>query len=154
MYIFYWTLTHILFYILPLILILVWRAYWFLKGSVNLSLVAGCTYIYAWIMQPFRHALLSMYYWWCSCIWYPKVSILISVAIFCLRRLRSGWQFNRIFWPPKSSPNSSPTWSHSFLGRHPSLGGLLGGLKILLNCHPELQARCMWYNIWSQYTKT
>ena len=52
----------------------------------------------------------------------------------------AGLQFNRIFWPPKSwpksSPNSSPTRSRSFLGRHPSLGGVLGGLKILLNCHP------------------
>ena len=45
----------------------------------------------------------------------------------------SGWQFNRIFWPPKSSPNSSPTRSRS------PLGGLLGGLKIQLNCHPGAQ---------------
>ena len=46
----------------------------------------------------------------------------------------TGWQFNRIFlmsksWP-KSSPNSSPTRSRSSLGRCPSLGGLLGNLKI------------------------
>ena len=54
-------------------------------------------------------------------------------------RLRTEWQFNRIFWPPKSWPNSSPTQSRSSLGCRPSLGGLLGGLKILLNCHPVLE---------------
>ena len=31
---------------------------------------------------------------------------------------------------------TSPTRSRSSLGYRPSLGGLLGGLKILLNCHP------------------
>ena len=58
-------------------------------------------------------------------------------VLYCTR-----WQFNRIFWPPKSwpksSPNSSPTRSRSFLGRRPSLGGLLGSLKYL-NCHPGWQ---------------
>ena len=34
--------------------------------------------------------------------------------------------------------NHGLTRSRSFLGRRPYLGGLLGGLKILLNCHPEL----------------
>ena len=48
-----------------------------------------------------------------------------------------GWQFNRIFWPPKSWTNSSPTQSRSFLGRHPSLGGLLGGPKIQIELPPN-----------------
>ena len=79
---------------------------------------------------------------------------------------RPGWQFNRIFWPikswPKSSPNSSPTRSHSSLGHRPSLGGLLGGLKILLNCHPAkmLHRACRlgwpspWTSSWSGTAST
>ena len=64
--------------------------------------------------------------------------MMIFLMTFFQLNWAPGWQFNRIFWPPKSWPNSSPTRSRSFLGRRPSLGGPLVGLKILLNCHPVL----------------